>query len=358
MVTTMLLIGMAALNTAAPLLYMMFSMMCSFFILSAFLATNTMRGVRLTRRVPRVWQAQQPLRVELRAENRKRLTSSYSLRVKDMMTGGKISGTAFFDRIPPKGQELSQDYEFCFLRRGVYHFERLEIATRFPFGLIERSISWEAPQEILVLPQSISVDSVMDQARSELGDFESQKKGQGSGLYGLRAYSPEFTARDIHWKISARRGTLIVREYESEERRRATVILDNRFGGETTAEAVEAFEKAVILATSVIEWLCEHAHEVELRTATGIVGFGTGQAHLTRCRRALAQLELIEPAAGNTAYLEGGEAGVTRFPILLGGKATGSAGVFPVSVGQLDEELSKALREGYKPRRGKVIAAG
>lgn len=344
MITTMILIGLAALNTAAPLLYMMFSMMCAFFVLSALLATNTMRGLKASRRAPSVWPAQQPLRVELRVRNGKLLTASYSVRVKDLLKGKVMLGAAFFDRVPGRGAELGQDYECLFLKRGVYRLERLEIATRFPFGLIERSMSWSVPHEILVLPQSIRVDSVMEEARAELGDFESARKGQGSGLYGLRGYTPELPARDIHWKISARRGTLIAREYESEEKRRAIVILDNRMAAGNREAASEAFEKGIVLASSVIEWLSRNEHEVELRTASGIIGFGVGGAHVTRCRRALARLEMIDPEA-DPVYLRGEDAGVPRFPIVYTGRMAGAPGLFPVAVSQFEQELTLAFTE-------------
>src|SRR5690606_18170260 len=116
-----------------------------------------------------------------------------------------------------------------------------------------------------------------------------------TGLYGLRPYTPDISARDIHWKVSARRGILMAREYESEEKRRACVVLDNRIADEKHGAAENTFELAVVLASSVIEWLCVHGHEVEFRTASGVVGFGSGTAHLTRCRRALARLEMVDP---------------------------------------------------------------
>src|SRR6187399_202546 len=83
LVILMMLIGLAALNTSAPLLYLMFSMLCSFFVLSALLATNTIRGLSVRRIAPRTWAARTPLLIELRLRNHKRATASYCLRVQD-----------------------------------------------------------------------------------------------------------------------------------------------------------------------------------------------------------------------------------------------------------------------------------
>lgn len=346
MVVTMLLIGLAALNTAAPLLYLMFSMMCAFFVLSALLASNSIRRLEATRQCPRVWQAQLPMRVTLRLHNNKLLTSSYSLRVTDVLQDGSALGAAFFDMVPPQGRSSTQDYECLFLRRGVYRLRDIELATRFPFGLIERVLRFDSPAEVLVLPQSIPLGEAVEKARTDLGDYESHRRGAGAGLYGLRNYTPEFSARDIHWKVSARRGSLVVREYEAEERRRASVVLDNRLPDPTNAEQALDFEKAVILAASVVEWLVETGHEVELRTASGIVGFGSGLPHLTRCRRCLARIEAIPPGHGDATLLYGGEEGVVLFPILTGPPVPSEQDRHPLSIRQFPTELGRALGAG------------
>ncbi len=343
MVAIMMLIGLAALNTAAPLLYLMFSMLCAFFVLSALLASNSINRLSINRICPRIWQARVPLMVELRLKNAKRLTSSYSLRVEDRLENEQTLGAVFFDHAPPKNIPTAETYECLFLKRGVYRLNNLKLATRFPFGLIERIFIIEQKTEVLVLPQGIPISNRMEQARTDLGDYQSHQKGFGAGLYGLRKYTPEVSARDIHWKISARRGELIVREYESEERRRASVILDNRIPSEDRSGFDERFEKSIVLAASVIDWLCANGHEVELRTASGIIGFGAGLPHLTRCRRCLARLTMIEPSEGDSSMLFGGEEGVVCFPILLKGTEVAIPGRHPISIDEFIPELKAAF---------------
>ena len=342
-VATMMLIGLAALNTAAPLLYLMFSMMCSFFVLSAMLATNSIRALGLTRYAPRVWQAQSPMRVEVRIRNGKRFTSSYSLRVLDRMKDGTALGSVFFDVVPSRCGEVAQEYECLFLIRGVYRLEGFELATRFPFGLIERRLSWDDPWEILVMPQTIKVGAHLERARVTMGDHQSHQRGAGSGLYGLRAYTREQSARDIHWKVSARRGGLIAREYESEEKRRASVVLDNRRAGRETPAMREAFERAVVLAASVLDWLCSQQHEVELRTASGVIAYGSGVPHLTRCKRSLASLELIEGGVAEAGILAPSGEDSIAFPILMGAPEGRSEGRFPLSIEEFADQLSAAF---------------
>lgn len=358
-VLTMLLIGMAALNTAAPLLFMVFAMMCSFFLLSGILATNTLRRITVSRNAPQIGTAQEQVPVEIVVTNAKRLTSSHSLHIRDTFPKRRRAGAVYFARVPSKSGVARQHYHLRFARRGLYNLDMIEVETRFPFGLIQRGFTWEMPHQFLILPQTINVDSVVEQAKAELGDFESQRKGHGSGLYGLRRYTPEISARDIHWKISARRGALIAREYESEDRRRASVILDNRVPGESRAAAAEAFEKAIVLAASVIGWLCERGHEVELRTASGVVPFDTGAHHFTRCRMALARMEMIDPDPALDRLLLPPEPEVARFIIAMAGARDARAGAHTIPVSVLDAELTHALseRRATVPRPVREVAA-
>lgn len=344
LVLAMMLIGLAALNTAAPLLYLMFALLSSFFVLSALLATNTIRGVDVRRRIPHTWMAGKPLLVQVRFQNTKLFSSSFSLRLSDKLRDGQTVGVAFADRVPPREMSHHESYETCFARRGVYRFHALQLGTRFPFGLIERRVSFPARDRVLVLPQTIPVERVMEDARSELGDFESNQKGTGSGLYGFREYTAESSAKDIHWKVSARRGQLMVREYESEERRRASVVLDNRVpDGEPDPLTRERFEHAVIVAGSVIQWLVNRGHEVELRTASGIVGFGFGAAHITRCHRALAGLDFVTMRRAPRFAPTGPDPTVMTMPIILHGRGVAGRGVFPIHVDDFRSEIARAI---------------
>lgn len=345
LVIAMMLIGLAALNTAAPLLYLMFALLSSFFVLSALLATNTIRGIRVHRRIPHTWLAGRPLSVRISFRNSKLFSSSFSLRLTDKLRDGHAAGVAFADRIPPREKHHHESYRIRFPRRGVYRFHTLQVSTRFPFGLIERRVSFPVRDRVLVLPDTISVDRFMEEAKAELGDFESNQKGHGSGLYGFREYTHEQSAKDIHWKVSARRGQLMVREYESEERRRASIILDNRISSDQPDdETRHRFEQAIVLAASVIQWLVNRGHEVELRTASGIVGFGFGAPHITRCHRALAMLDLVASHSGGRLAPSTPDPTVIAMPIVLRGREGRRRGMFPLNVEDFQQDIDRLLK--------------
>ncbi len=289
-VVVTLVIGLAALNTAAQLLFLIFALMCSFWTLSAVLATASMRGLQIERSAPWIATAATPVAVELTIRNRKKSADSHSLRVIDQLRDDTVVGASFFVRVG-RVSSVSRSYECMFPRRGRYEFGDITIATRFPFGLIERTMTRKRPREVVILPRTIDAVGILQSARVDLGDQEVNIKGRGSGLFGIRAYIPGESARDIHWRVTARTGTLMTREYETEEKRRASILIDNRLGAEAGSAERERFEQAIVLAGSLAGRLLEQGHQVELLTADGKVAFGMGPAHLRRCLRALAMLE-------------------------------------------------------------------
>lgn len=344
-----LMVGFAAMNTAAQLLYVMFALMCGFLVLSAVIANRNFRGLAVSRDAPRIAEANTPVTVTLAVTSAKRHTPSFSIRAADTLDTGLSIGTAFFYSIPAGGC-VERAYRCIFPRRGVHRFLEVHLRTRFPFSLIERRSRRTMPAEILVLPPVIDVDALMQSAASELGERELPKRGLGGGLHNIREHREGDSRRDIHWKVSARRGKLMVREYEAEEHRRAEVILDNRLPVSPGADGAEEFERAVILAGSAVKWLCDHGHAVSLRTASGIVPSDVGPAHAMRCRRALASLALVpdtDTAQRNLALREGES---TRISVVWSGiREPGRAG-FRVETQAVREALDAAL--GLPPPRG------
>lgn len=361
-VAVTLLIGIAAINTAAQLLYLLFSLMCAFLVLSAILATNTLRGLVIARQAPALAEAGQPVTVTVRLRNKKPRLASYSLRIADHLTDGTHIGAAFFETVERSG-EASQTYECLFPRRGSFEFRRLETATRFPFGLIERRFRLSAPAAILVLPPLVEIGRRLRALAAELGEFESNRRGSGASILDLREYAPGDSSRDIHWMVSARRGVLMVRQYESEEQRRVCLVLDNRDGGDRSQATREDFERALVLAGSVAAWFLNRGCQVELATASGTVGFESGQGHLLRIRRVLAKLLLLTESGARgpvpsdpTAALVYVQWGVRRAP-------SGGPDRLIVATAQFADDLNEALAFELKAplpedRREQLAAAG
>ncbi|MDK2971469.1 MAG: hypothetical protein PWP23_1224 [Candidatus Sumerlaeota bacterium] len=335
-----LLIGLAAMNTGAQLLYLVFGMMCALWILSDFMATSSMSRLRFSRHLPAHAVAREPVEIAVTIENRKRTLSSFSLRVQDSDSEGRLVGATFFTRVPPRGS-ARETYQCVFPRRGTYRLSRLTIATRFPFGLIERRIHRKEESEILVLPPTIPLGSLAATIRAEFGNTETRVKGHGSGLYGIREYTEGESARDIHWKLSARASSLMIREFESDRRRNATIILDNRFPASANKTDRDNLERGIVLAASLVLWLLGRGYEVELATASGRVPFGAGASHRTRLLRALALLEpLLETGCDPMLSLQDPHS--LRLAVLYR-DAAAPAGTIPIATSRWSKLLDEVI---------------
>lgn len=342
-VAVTMLIGLAAINTSTQLLFLVFAMMCAFYFLSATLAGVSLWGVEVERRAPKLASANRPTRVALRVANTKRRFASMSLRLEDSLEGGgERIGAAYAARVPP-GSVAEFEYECVFPRRGLHRFESITLATLFPFGLIERKTRLARPGEVLVLPPSFAMERPPAAILGELGDAPSARKGIGVSLHGLREYASGDSARDIHWRSSARRGSLVVREFESEEHRRVAVLLDNRMAGGGTGAEREAFERGIVLAGSFAAWAAEAGHEVQLLAASGRVGFGVGPAHAVRIRRALAEIQPAEPhRRGPDQHLEDADCLVVRID-WRGGAPAAAPGEARLAVADFRAAIDSAL---------------
>jgi len=286
-------IGFAAINTSTNLLYLIMSMMLSFFIISGILSTSTLRKITVKRLAVRHISALENAVIQIEVKNDKRVMHSHSLRVMDYLDTGELVGVSYLSHIAPRSGRTAS-YMVKFPRRGLFMLSRIRVVSRFPFGFFERAILTKQPQEILVYPQIIDIQPILEASNIDLGEYESGRKGTGHSLHGLREYTTADSARFIHWKVSARSNKIMVREFEKEEKKKVTLLLNNAITPPIPADCYESFEQAVIYAASLANHLIGREFQVQLETASGRVPFGVGLSHLFRVMRALALIQLEE----------------------------------------------------------------
>jgi uncharacterized protein (DUF58 family) len=119
--------------------------------------------------------------------------------------------------------------------RGPLAGSRLVVESSDPLGLF-RTRREEEPGELAVaLPLFTSLSD-----RLQVREIESQltvvRAGHGTDLYGVREYRSGDSLRRIHWKTSARRGELVVREFEPPGLRVLALLLDPEPGTSPAAD--------------------------------------------------------------------------------------------------------------------------
>lgn len=156
-----------------------------------------------------------------------------------------------FSLLPFSGREFSFPVSAPY--RGVYPLgiTTLEITDIFgllPMAFDMRRFPFYRQPELTVLPRAQAPAYAREDVADEklFGDRYLLASSEGSGISGARAYRPGDPLRQLHWKKSAQRGELFVRQYEQPAREDLTLLMDNGLHG---AEG----ETALALADTLCE---------------------------------------------------------------------------------------------------------
>ncbi len=181
------------------------------------------------------------------------------------------------------------------LRRGVHSQGALELSSSFPLGFFTCRLRFALPHGILVLPRLGTLRRIDRSAERIRGDSGHGGAGRGDEqeVWGIRAWRDGEGLRSVHWKLSARRGRLLVREFRSEPRPPVHVVLATALA-EDSRRGLRAFEDAVSLTATLVENQVQTGHAVRLtllgRERRTIV-CRRGRSAIFPVLRALAEVE-------------------------------------------------------------------
>jgi uncharacterized protein (DUF58 family) len=253
-----LLVALAALNTGNNLLFLILSCLVSVILMSGILSSISLAGVELRIGLPEHIFAGQTVRASVELTNGKLTLPSFALRVeavvpKNSPAAALLETPVFFPYIP-REQSMKQSVPVTFLKRGLHVQDTFRIVTRFPFGFLQKSRRVALKSEALVYPGVESASELSEIFPGIEGSIESYHKGRGQDLHALREYVPTDSASHVHWKASARAGSLMVREFAREDDFRVLLVLDPhpgdsllpRSGGTSSVSAISPTTSSVI----------------------------------------------------------------------------------------------------------------
>lgn len=244
-------VGGAAINTGNNLLFLVLGLMLSLIVVSGVMSESTLRRVMVTRHLPSRVFAKSPTLVEVTLHNRKSRLPSYSIELEDQILGWSTDKRCYFLKVGPLGKQTAA-YRTVIPERGPLSFTGYRVATRFPFALFEKWREIDLPDQVVVFPAIVPVPRAVAGQQRQFGERTRRRPGQGEEIHGLRELRSGDDYRAIHWRTSARRGQLMVRENEEESARELCIYLDNA----RSASSVEGgrdpvVEKAISIASSL-----------------------------------------------------------------------------------------------------------
>ena len=156
------------------------------------------------------------------------------------------------------------------LPRGIHPVTGLRLESRYPTGMFLATTATTGPEHVVIYPAPAEWGTARNRAEllSELCGTTASNDGE-LGPAGLREYRDGDELRQVHWKGTARRGDLVVREWEGSSRTGIEVCLDLR------AEP-ELLEQSLSVVSALALWARENKEIVALSSQDHTGTYGEG----------------------------------------------------------------------------------
>jgi uncharacterized protein (DUF58 family) len=310
-------VAAAATNAGNNALYMVLAVMLALLVVSGVVSRQNLQSLEVELLAPGEVFANRPFSVPFAVHNRawwlprwllffslggwRRETVAASGRSRwaawrKAQGEGPPSGPLLLPYLPRRGTSRGR-LETLVPRRGRHLVRHVHLATIFPLGFFRKGLRYPVSLEVLVYPELFPAGNAEVLADPRNGEISSRRAGWGHDLHALRPFRPGDDPRAIHWKRSARTGSLVAMEREAEESRHLLIVLDNGVGVPADEATAARFERLVSeAATAAVEHL-DRGFEVALVTRSGMLSAGSGPRHRRTLLEELALIEPVEPSA-------------------------------------------------------------
>jgi uncharacterized protein (DUF58 family) len=148
------------------------------------------------------------------------------------------------------------------LPRGRYAVEEARATIDDPFGLAQAEVELEPGGSLLVYPRLVALDRLFSESGAHAQDGRRLllRRPAGFDLHSVREYEQGESLRKVHWRSTARRGQLMVKELEDAPRDEIAVVLD----GQAEAGSAESFDAQVRAAGSILRAHASHGRRAVL----------------------------------------------------------------------------------------------
>jgi uncharacterized protein (DUF58 family) len=261
-------VGLAAVNTGNNLLYLLLGMLLALIVVSGVMSEISLRHLVVVRRLPTRAQVDRPHLVEIEVFNSKKKIPSYAIEVEDLRAGQPADKRCFFLKINPGSAQVAA-YRRTPQRRGVDRHVGFRVATRFPFGLFEKSREIGGDGDLVIYPAVDSVRLGAERQSRLAGSSGAIGRGGGDEIAGIRPEREGDDPRDIYWRKSTMPNGRVMRERGTETRPEVTLSLDVKRPTPPPEDFERRFERAIRELASRAVAHIKRGDQVLLITSTG-----------------------------------------------------------------------------------------
>lgn len=260
-----IVIYLIAINRGLELLYVISELSLATLVLSLMAPYFNVLGITASIKHPKYSNQNQsiPITIELSTSN---FFGKYLLEVWLKTPFSTNTNHMFF--IKSLHNKLTIESELSSDVRGTHQIGPLHIQTGFPLGLkIFKKVIEDTKSEIVVYPSPFEVKNFPfsgDESFTLHGDNKSKRKGGHDEFVSIREYKKGDLPRHIHWPSSAKKGELIVREYQDILSSSLIIILDLNKDFNVGSSKESTLEYAITIAASLAIYGLDKGYSISI----------------------------------------------------------------------------------------------
>lgn len=289
-VSSVPVIGVAALNTGNNALYLMLSLAMGAFVASGALSRHTLKHVSVRLQPPGEVFAAAPVHLRATVSNSSPWLPAAGavLRIEP----GQVELVA--PTVPPSSSR-AVNLPVIFPRRGRRPLPTVRVDVILPLGFFVKTLRIPQQGEALVYPRRFpSAGARLVSLGGEETERSLERTRRGGEVELLREFHPGDDVRDVHWKQTARQQRLIVMERRESLLPERYLVLDRQLARPGDALQLDRFEDLVSEVTTALLDRLRRGDVVGLVLGSEIHVPAGG---MQQVRRLLTRLALVEPVA-------------------------------------------------------------
>ena len=254
---TLSALGVAFMNSG--LITAFTASVLSALLLSSFLMTAfSLSGISVERSFPQEGHCGNDLYIELTVENRLPLFRQECIVFEDLPF--LLSGQYAF-AVPALSPREKRKFSFRVKaeKRGEYHLEKVFLCSGDPLGLFRKKKRFLLPAVLEIRPRIFPLRSLIRVNRhGGMPNAEGRAlghAGKGPEFFGVRPYRAGDEVRHIHWKSTAAKGKVMVKEFEAAAVDQIVILLDTEKKKVSPEPCDNNFEFLISCACSITQYL-------------------------------------------------------------------------------------------------------